>query len=113
MGWIDRYRQAEFRNIKFYIPNVEGQGGRRNVVHELPERDTPFVQDLGRKGRRFSIEAYVIGENYDIQRDSLITVLERKGSGKLIHQLLIFHGERILMNLIFVGLLLHLLNLVL
>lgn len=85
MGWIDRYRQAEFRNIKFYIPNVEGQGGRRNVVHELPERDTPFVQDLGRKGRRFSIEAYVIGENYDIQRDSLITVLERKGSGKLIH----------------------------
>lgn len=85
MGWQDRYRSAQFRNIKFFVPNAEGRGGRKTVVHELPEKDIPYIQDLGRSGRRFTLEAYTIGDDYDIQRDDLLSALEKGGSGKLVH----------------------------
>lgn len=85
MGWKERYREAEFRGIKFFVPNAEGSGGRRKVVDELPERDKPQIRDMGRKARRFTIDAYVLGENYDLARDVLISALEKKGPGKLVH----------------------------
>lgn len=85
MSWLDRYLQASFRNVKFYVPSHEHIGGRRNAVHELPGRDVPDVRDLGSKIKRYNFEAYVIGEDYDITRNALLDALDRGGVGKLVH----------------------------
>jgi len=85
MSWLDRYRQASFRNVEFYIPAHEGRGGRRVQSTEFPGRDEPYVQDHGRKSGGFTIDAYIIGDDYDIQRNDLITALNKKGPGKLVH----------------------------
>lgn len=85
MSWLDDYRQASFRGIEFYIPGHEVSGGRRNQVTEFPGRDEAFVEDLGRRAKRIAIEAYVIGEDYHVQRNKLILALDKKGPGKLVH----------------------------
>lgn len=83
--WLRNYKQASFRGVEFFVPGHEGRGGRRHQVTEFPGRDTPHIEDLGRKVKTFSIEAYVIGDSYHIQRNLLITALDKKGPGKLVH----------------------------
>lgn len=74
-----------FRGVPFRTVDAEMRVGRRNVVNEYPQRDLPYVDDLGRRARRFVVEAYVIGDGYRAERDALIAAFEGKGSGELIH----------------------------
>lgn len=85
MGWRQSLRPASFRGVAFFVTADSMQFGRRVSIHEYPQRDKPFVEDLGKKARQYEIEAYVIGPNYMEQRDALISACERPGSGELIH----------------------------
>lgn len=40
---------------------------------------------MGRRAKRFSVTAYIIGPHYTDGRDALIDELEKEGSGQLIH----------------------------
>ncbi|MDP1655718.1 MAG: DNA circularization N-terminal domain-containing protein [Hylemonella sp.] len=91
MSWFDELQQATFRGIPFSVEGAESSYGRRAVVHEYPLRDRPFVEDLGRKARTFTLEAYVWGPFYMQARDALMSALEQGGSGRLVHPYL---GER-------------------
>lgn len=93
MGWRDRYRQASFRGIPFYVRRAEFQGGRRNQLHIFPTRDVPYSEDLGRSPRIYPIEGYVIGDDYFEQKDDLIRALETFGPGKLVHP---YYGDLLL-----------------
>lgn len=84
-AWLQQYREASFRNVKFYINAHEHGGGRRLATHEFPQRDEPYTQDLGRRVRRFSLTAYVLGVNYFPQRNALLTECEKGGRGLLVH----------------------------
>ncbi len=84
-AWRSQLRQATFRGVPFYTWRTESQQGRRSVLHEYPQRDVPYVEDLGRKARGFVLEAYVIGQHYMTARDNLINALEQPGPGTLVH----------------------------
>lgn len=56
--WRDRLRDASFRGVPFSVEDDEGSFGRRVQVHEYPNRDKPFTEDLGRATRRMTINAY-------------------------------------------------------
>jgi prophage DNA circulation protein len=83
--WIERLRPASFRGAEFHIEIGGRAGGRRTVLHEYPKRDEPYAEDMGRRGRRFGITAYVIGPDYTDFRDALIAAMETEGSGLLVH----------------------------
>jgi prophage DNA circulation protein len=85
MGWREKYRQASFRGVIFSVKSHSFEGGRRTVTHEFAFRDDPWTEDIGRKARRFPVEAYVFGENYFTRRDRLLAAFEKKGAGDLIH----------------------------
>lgn len=85
MSWRDRYQQASFRGVEFHIEQHDAGFGRRLATHQYPGRDKPFTEDLGRRAREFSLTAYVVGTDYDRQRDALITACEREGAGVLVH----------------------------
>jgi prophage DNA circulation protein len=90
MGWRDNYRAASFRGVSFYVESAESSHGRRQAVHEHAQRDVPYTEDLGRKAREFSVSGYVIGEEYQTQRDELIKACEQAGPGVLVHP---YRGE--------------------
>lgn len=76
---------ASFRGVPFHTLDADLAVGRRTVVHEYPQRDVPYVEDLGRRARAFSVEGYVLGEDYLAQRDALWRALEAEGPGELVH----------------------------
>lgn len=84
-GWRQSLLKGSFRGVPFFTKSTSSEQGRRSAVHEYPGRDVPFVEDMGRKGRGFTLEAYVIGPDYMVARDALITALEKPGAGELIH----------------------------
>lgn len=83
---------ASFRGVPFFVEDATLTGGRRVVVHEFPERDEPFVEDLGRSVNKFPTTGYVIGDDYLVQRDALIAALgDTAGPGELVHA---YYGAR-------------------
>lgn len=103
MTWSDGLRRvtlpdgrrligASFRGVPFFVEDSERPFGRRVQVHEFPHRDDPYIDDLGRKARVFSVTGYVVGDDYLQQRDALLAALEdEEGPGELVHP---YHGTR-------------------
>lgn len=85
MAWQDKLRPASFRGVQFKVESHDTSGGRRTVKHEFPLRDKPFVEDMGRRAKEFSVDAYVIGDDYFAQRDRLMRACDEAGSADLIH----------------------------
>lgn len=85
MSWRESYQPASFRGVPFYVASHSAAGGRRAVTHEFPGRDVPYTEDLGRQARTWTVEAYVIGDDYHTARDRLIEALEAAGPGELVH----------------------------
>lgn len=77
--------KGKFRDAEFLITSEDLTLGRRNQVHEYPLRDDPYVEDIGKKAREFSIQVTVIGSNYEAARDKLIAAIEQPGPGTLVH----------------------------
>lgn len=86
-SWRDRLGKASFRGKEFYVETGELAGGRRGPVHEYPQRDVGYKEDLGRKTREFTIEGHVLGEDYQTAKDALLSALEENGPGELKHPL--------------------------
>lgn len=89
-NWLFRLQPASFRGVPFKVSDDEATFGRRTTTNEYPLRDVPFTQDMGRKARRYSVSAYLIGSDYMSQRDRLLTALEKGGSATLVHP---FYGS--------------------
>lgn len=84
MAWRDNLRRGAFRGVRFHTEERQLATGRRYHNHEYPKRDENFPEDMGRKTRAFSVDAYVIGDDYMARRDQLIAVCERAGPGALV-----------------------------
>lgn len=75
---------ASFRGVPFFVETVDATTGRRLVVHEFPFRDDPFVENLGRRARKFRVDGYLLGDDYLVQKAALIDAIEAEGSGALV-----------------------------
>ena len=53
MPWRDNLLSASFRGIPFKVLDTTTQVGRRNVLHQFPFKDVPYVEDLGKNWNRF------------------------------------------------------------
>lgn len=85
MSWKERMRKGSFRGVPFLIESADGELGRRVVLHEYPQRDKPYSEDLGKKTRKFSLDLFVLGPDYMTARDNLIAAFETEGPGTLVH----------------------------
>ena len=81
----DSLRPASFRGVPFQVESTELGAGRRTQLHEYPQRDKPYVEDLGRATRDLSFYGFVVGEDYVDQANSLLSALEEAGPGTLVH----------------------------
>ena len=85
--WREKWRQASFRGVLFYVEMNAKTSGRRTAMHVFPKRDTPYAEDLGRRGYEFHVVGYVIGPNYVVDRENLQAALEdsrNEGPGILV-----------------------------
>lgn len=80
-----RRDQASFRGVPFYLENSSSKSGRRYQNHEYPKRDKNYAEDLGLATQLKNLSAFVVGDDYDEQRDKLLAALEQEGHGQLVH----------------------------
>lgn len=75
---------ASFRGVTFNVREESRTSqGRRVVLHEYPNSDRQFVQDLGQLPPRFSVEAFVHGRDFRQRAQALRSALAREGPGQL------------------------------
>lgn len=84
MAFLSNLRPASFRGVSFEVSSTKLQVGRRVQVFEYPQRDVPFVEDLGRSARTVTIEAVVTGDDYISRMKKIIAACEKEGSGKYV-----------------------------
>ena len=83
--WRDGYREGSFRDVPFKTESHTLRGGRRKQDREFAKRDIGNSEDLGRSTNGFTLEIFVLGDDYFDQRDALIKALEAEGPGRLVH----------------------------
>ena len=81
----DNLRAASFRGAPFHVDSSDVSIGRRGQLHEYPQRDKPYGQDLGRAAREIPITAFVVGQDYIEKANRLIDAFEEEGPGTLVH----------------------------
>ena len=84
MNWRDRLLPASFRGVGFWIDQAKTPVGRKGQLHEYPQRDLPYFEDLGQQARIHDVTAFIIGADCLEQRDKLLKALEA-GNGELVH----------------------------
>lgn len=78
-------RPASYRGVPFQVNSTDMGVGRRTQLHEYPQRDTPWVEDLGRAARELSFDGFVVGADYVAQANRLMAALEQGGTATLVH----------------------------
>lgn len=81
LTWKQRLQQASYRGVAFLVSSHDLETGRRGSVQEFPQRDDPYVEDLGRRAKRFRIQAILLGDDYMDRRDKLVKVCTSRGLG--------------------------------
>jgi prophage DNA circulation protein len=84
-SYQDQLRPASFRGVPFIVMAADGKFGRRNALHEYPNRDTVWVEDMGRSARQISLIGFLVGDDVIQQRDQLIAAAEAGDMGELVH----------------------------
>jgi len=76
---------ASYNGYNFKVRGGEVTFGRRTVLHEFPFSNKSYVEDVGKKAKTVSFDAYTIGDNTVAERNVLMDELEKKKEGSLIH----------------------------
>lgn len=89
---VKTLREASYEGIRFDVDSATLSFGRRTVTHEFPQRDAPYVEDLGKATRQFSIQGFIVGDDFIDRSKRLIDKIEsqvgtdrRANHGKLVH----------------------------
>jgi len=83
MSWLDQLQQASWRGVPFHVDSVEVRAGDNIVLREYPFANLPSVFRMGTAAETIKFSAYLIGPDYQEQRDRLRQVLT--GEGVLVH----------------------------
>jgi prophage DNA circulation protein len=83
--WREQLLPASFRGISFLIPQTSVPVGMKGQLHEFPQRDTPFFEQLGKQSQVHKMTGWVIGADCFDRRDKLIEALNTPGGGELVH----------------------------
>lgn len=85
MGWADDLIDGAINGVRFEWRAIEGRGGPKQVIKQLATSRRPRVDVLGPGNHRFSVEAFVIGDDWQDRRDALMGVLDTPGELSFAH----------------------------
>jgi prophage DNA circulation protein len=83
-NWLATLWPASYMGVAFFFESDEETGGRSLRVHEFPNRDDPFVEDLGEAPRVYKGSAYIHGDDVDLKSLDLSETFASAGPGTLV-----------------------------
>lgn len=85
MSYQDRQLVGSLGGVDLLIKTISSEGGRRVTSLEFPGRDAPSFEDHGRAARRWQVEAVLVGDNWDVDLQTLRDVFSSKGPHRFVH----------------------------
>lgn len=83
--YTQRLAQASWRGVVFSVRSEDlPSGGRKTALHEFPNSDERFVEDLGQIPQQFTITAFVHGLDWIERAQALEKALRTPGPGRLV-----------------------------
>lgn len=82
--WLRTLWPASYKGFAFFFETDDEEGGRGLVIHKFPNRDDPYLEDLGEEPRFYEGSAYVTGETADRLAVALTEMLASRGPGSLV-----------------------------
>ena len=83
--FYDLLQPAAWRGLPFFVLGSRVRAGRRKALHEYPFRDGVWVEDLGKRGRVYGFEGFLVGDDVGDQIASFVESVEKAGPGALVH----------------------------
>lgn len=83
--WRDQMLPASFRGISFLIPQASVPVGMKVQLHEFPQRDEPYAEQMGKQAQVHRLVCWIIGDDCFERRDKFMEALETPGAGELVH----------------------------
>lgn len=84
MSRLDKLLPASWKGIPFLVRSeILSEGGRRIVLHDYPNSSERYVEDQGELPPRFSVTAFVSGEDFLDRAGQLERALQEPGKGSL------------------------------
>jgi len=81
----DKLLSASWRGVEFLVTSESmTDAGRKVVLHEYPDSNQRFVEDLGQLPGRFRVQAFVTGDDWLDRSNALETALNKAGQGILV-----------------------------
>jgi prophage DNA circulation protein len=84
-SWFQQLQPGSWRGVGFVLDAGDTAAGRRVAIHEYPYRDDAWAEDIGKLPRRFTIQAFIVGDDCYQQRDAMLRACEQSGAGTLVH----------------------------
>ena len=90
MTWEGRLKQAAYitpsgNRITFDYEDVSMNVDKRTSAFEFPEVNGTYIQDNGHSGRRFPLNIFFWGSDYDLESNAFLDALLESGVGQLDH----------------------------
>jgi prophage DNA circulation protein len=85
MSWLERFLNGKFRDAPFKLEAHDAVQTRQIITHSFPGSESHYSQDMGREPLGFQINAYIVGKDYDLDRDNLMKACSQPGPGELVH----------------------------
>lgn len=83
--YTQRLAQASWRGVVFSVRSEDlPTGGRKTALHDFPNSDERFVEDLGEIPPRFTVTAFVHGLDWLERAQALENALRTAGPGRLV-----------------------------
>jgi len=84
MGRLEKLLPASWKGIPFLVRSeMVTEAGRRIVLHDYPNSNNRYVEDLGEIPPKFSVTAFVSGPDFLDRAAQLERALSEKGRGRL------------------------------
>lgn len=85
MAWQDTLYDASFRGVEFEYFGVDDSQDKALATHQAPYANDATIHDMGNNPKNISMTAIVDGVDYEQALESLLSALDAKGVGELVH----------------------------
>lgn len=76
---------ASFRGISFLIPQASVPVGMKVQLHEFPQRDEPYAEQMGKQAQIHRLVCWIVGDDCFERRDKFMEAVQTPGAGELVH----------------------------
>lgn len=82
--WTKTQFQASYKGVEFEVNEDAREFGRRNALHEFPDRESWLVEDMGIATKIIHVVGFVYGDKSDVDVARLEAACSSPGAGLLV-----------------------------